>query len=367
MGRISGELLIQQAILNGQTEIIERAKTQCTERIIRTAVSTQKDTALVEVFAELSDQLAKRTSSQGKAVRAAIREVSKKTTELSLEVKNISTCAESLYKSMHSLQTLSAVSTALSAANLCATAAGFAVMNYKLDRISNNIKDIQAKVIQLVKKKNIDTISGFERLVSRYSEVLDAECRLSVVPEKEYHDLIMDVFHYIKTLYAYFMQDVIDDKNAILEAVFSLTAILSHLLVKYDSIYYFDHKSVLANGKHWHNDHEKWLGIYDILSDRPFMDKMQDYFFLESGLSQRKASEAMTAVYYALTSERVKVLDNMSILRQCESVFDYSALMDAIGEKAVEELKSKVLQLEEGKRNIALPVIETMQKELVAV
>ena len=363
MAVIGSELLIQHAATHGNTEVVERVVNQCKETIFRTISSSQTDTVSVQAFAEFKSLMSKQTSNQGKAIRAAIREVNKNTASLSMEVKQLSSYAETLCSNMQTVQALSAVSTALSAANLCATASGFAIMNYKLDKISNDIKDMQVKVNQLAEKKNIDTIIGFEKLVSRYSELLDSERRLSDVPEKEYHDLTTEVFHYIKTLYTYFMQDVIDDKNAVLEALFSLSAILSHLLIKYDAVYYYAHKSVLAHGKRWHSDHEKWLGIFDRLCAKPFMDKLQDFFFLELGMSQRDSSEALSAVFFALTNERVKVLDNMVLIEQCDKAHDYYALMSAMNGEAIDQLKKQTLQLPEGYRSTVLPALEKKQKE----
>lgn len=363
MAVIGSELLIQHAAAHSDTEVIERVVTQCKETIFRTITNTQTDTVSVEAFAEFKSLMSKQTSNQGKAIRAAIRELNKNTNSLSIEVKQLSSYAETLCSNMQAVQALSAVSTALSAANLCATAAGFAIMNYKLDKISSDIKDMQVKVNQLAEKKDIDTITGFEKLISRYSELLDAERRQSDVPEKEYHDLTTEVFHYIKTLYSYFMQNVIDDKNAVLEAMLSLTAILSHLLIKYDAVYYYAHKSVLAHGKRWHSDHDKWLGIFDQLCAKPFMDKLQDYFFLELGLSQRDSSEALSAVFFALTNERVKVLDNMTLIEQCDKAHDYYALMSALNAEAFDELKKQAMQLPEGYKSAVLPVFEMKQKE----
>ena len=338
MAVIGSELLIQHAATHGNTEVVERVVNQCKETIFRTISSSQTDTVSVQAFAEFKSLMSKQTSNQGKAIRAAIREVNKNTASLSMEVKQLSSYAETLCSNMQTVQALSAVSTALSAANLCATAAGFAIMNYKLDKISNDIKDMQVKVNQLAEKKKD-------------------------VPEKEYHDLTTEVFHYIKTLYTYFMQDVIDDKNAVLEAMFSLSAILSHLLIKYDAVYYYAHKSVLAHGKRWHSDHEKWLGIFDRLCANPFMDKLQDFFFLELGMSQRDSSEALSAVFFALTNERVKVLDNMVLIEQCDKAHDYYALMSAMNGEAIDQLKKQTLQLPEGYRSTVLPALEKKQKE----
>ena len=159
------------------------------------------------------------------------------------------------------------------------------------------------------------------------------------------------------------MQNVIDDKNAVLEAMLSLIAILSHLLIKYDAVYYYAHKSVLAHGKRWHSDHDKWLGIFDQLCAKPFMDKLQDYFFLELGLSQRDSSEALSAVFFALTNERVKVLDNMTLIEQCDKAHDYYALMSALNAEAFDELKKQAMQLPEGYKSAVLPVFEMKQKE----
>ena len=159
------------------------------------------------------------------------------------------------------------------------------------------------------------------------------------------------------------VQKIIDDKNAVLEAMFSLSAILSHLLIKYDAVYYYAHKSVLAHGKRWHSDHEKWLGIFDRLCANPFMDKLQDFFFLELGMSQRDSSEALSAVFFALTNERVKVLDNMVLIEQCDKAHDYYALMSAMNGEAIDQLKKQTLQLPEGYRSTVLPALEKKQKE----
>ena len=93
------------------------------------------------------------------------------------------------------------------------------------------------------------------------------------------------------------------------------------------------------------------------------MDKLQDFFFLELGMSQRDSSEALSAVFFALTNERVKVLDNMVLIEQCDKAHDYYALMSAMNGEAIDQLKKQTLQLPEGYRSTVLRALEKKQKE----
>lgn len=272
---------------------------------------------------------------------------------------------DSLSSGMGCIQSLSWVNVGLGAANLCTSTVGFAIMNYKLDQMSNNLGKMSQQVHKLIDKAGIDTINDFERLRSRYSEILDAQRRKSTVSENHYHDLVVDMYHDLKLLYRYFMENIVTNTSELLEAIFTLAAMFEHTICLYDAVYYFNHKDAIHNLEKRHCDHDLWISLFISLSSEEFIDRLVDFCFIDLEKSQRETYEITSRIYLSQICHRVRIEDTLQLISECNNVDEYNQLCLEIDKKAFNKIKDQILLLEESEQAKPLALLEYAKKELI--
>lgn len=225
------------------------------------------------------------------------------------------------------LNVLSWVNIGLNVANLCVTAAGFAVVNKKLNTVIAEINNVKAKLEQMNAAGEIKTLESFEKVISRYSMMLDRKRIGRPLSEDELAELIDEMYHTLNVMQRLFVNDVFENKAALLDAIYALTPMYAQTLIRYDRVYYFANKNVLGSKSKFHSDHDKWLNLFDeIYSDR-FLDSVQDYCILDKKLNNRDASEAVALSFYAVFEAKQDVLDGQKLLLQTSSAEEYNNLV----------------------------------------
>ena len=208
----------------------------------------------------------------------------------------------------------------LNGLNLCATCAGFAIMYAKLDKMSGEINLQFEKLRKDVKNAHdVGNTFEFNKVLSDHTDMLDCERKQQPYSEEKMRKLVDDEYNVIQLLIMSYQKEVSGDHDALIFTVFSLLAMFTVSLRKFDEMYYFNNHQVIGDDNPWHLAHDKWMGIYDTLSQKWFVEKLQDYGTFEADLTTIQVD-----AYY------LTLMDQVADLK--EEIIDSQALIVAFGD-----------------------------------
>lgn len=209
----------------------------------------------------------------------------------------------------------------LNGLNLCATCAGFAVMYAMLDKMSTEINQQIEKLRKDVRNAH-DVGSAFEfnKVLAEHTDMLDCERKQQPYSEEKMRKLVDGEYNVLQLLIMSYQKEVSGDHDALIFSIFSLLAMFTVSLRKFDELYYFNNHQVIGEDNPWHLAHDKWTGIYDMLLRKWFIEKLQDY-----GTFEAELTTIQTDAYYSTLTEQVSDLK--------EEITDNQALILAFGDK----------------------------------
>ena len=225
----------------------------------------------------------------------------------------------------------------LAAANLCMTAAAFALISEKINQISAEMKDIKKELNGIAENQEIAWIEKYEDVISDYSHMLDRKKIKDEFTSEEYYELAKKMNLTMQSLIQVFMRDACTDPAEILNALYALMPMLANLLCEYDRKYYFSNKDQITSGSRFHNEHPKWMQTLNTMYSQDFLDKLQDYLFINLNMSSADTNEAVTVSFMHAAYAITRVNDEDAILLKCDSMDDYNKIQNYIDQKAKEK------------------------------
>lgn len=204
---------------------------------------------------------------------------------------------------------------ALNCLNLVATCAGFAILYAKLEQMSEEIAQQIQHLHQTVKQgHDIQTGYEFNKVLSSYTDMLDARRRQNPYSEEKMRELVDQLYNVLQLLIAVFKKEIATDKSSIILSIFSLLSMLTMSLRFYDELYYFNNKEKLNSGSVWHSAHDRWMGIYDVLQSSWFLERLQDYAFLEFDMTTVEMDIYCEELMEEVSSQKEVVEDNQALI-----------------------------------------------------
>lgn len=208
----------------------------------------------------------------------------------------------------------------LNGLNLCSTCAGFAIMNAKLDELSSEINNQLNQLQKTVKQtQDIQNDYEFNKVLAEHTDMLDGQRRQKPYSEGEMRDLVDSEYNVLKLLLNSFQKDISGDHSALIFSIFSMLDMFTVSLKTFDEMYYFNNRLDLGGEDPWHPSHVKWMSVYDTLSSKWVVERLQDYGIFETKLSTQEVD-----IYY------ISLLDQVSDLRK--EIEDNQALIIAFGD-----------------------------------
>ena len=282
------------------------------------------------------------------------------------EIKNVANNVIALKGAVQTVTNLGVLSVGMQAMNLVVTAGGFAIMNSKLNSIIESIGSMQETLNQIAKKQEMDIMKEFNELRGDYADMLDADKRQESYKETDYYKLTRKMHSMIDYLYACFMSDAVENKTAILEALYVLLPMYANVLRKYDREYYFNYKDKIHGGSLWHSSHEEWMNSFGKMIDAEYLEKFQDYCFLEEGMSGRDADDAVLTAYLTAVNSHTIVEDNQKILLCFDTREEYNQYQNELIEDAQERINESMKELDEETISQLQPAFAKAAEELAA-
>lgn len=221
----------------------------------------------------------------------------------------------------------------LNGLNLCATCGGFAIMYSKLDKMSIEINQQLSQLQRTVKQtQDIQNNYEFNQVLAEHTDMLDSQKRQHPYTEEKMRALVDREHSILLLLIDTIQKDVSSDRGALIFTIFTMLAMFTESLRSFDEIYYFNNRQVLGDNNVWHLSHNRWMEIYDTMSSKWFVEKLQDYASFDTKLSTPEVD-----IYY------ISLLDQVADMR--EEIEDNQALIIAAGDielfRAFKELTTK--------------------------
>jgi len=314
---------------------IEKGDVKLNLQKIRTKKFIDDHSTVFKDTSKITNQI----KQQEKLVTKAFSDVNSKLTDVSESTKYISNGIDTLAQGMQALEGLACLNVALGAANLCATLVTFQIMNEKLDNIQCGVDEINRKLNQMIKTKEIDISTDIKDLVSDYRHMLDIEEKGTQFTLEDYRKLLKRVYLYDDKLIKYYLNGAVNNPDEILSAIYLLSGMLAQLIKRYDESYYFEYKDKSSNVD---PDHDDWMSIFELLSSKEFLDLVSNHCFFDNSLSNRKTQEIVSKLYYSQVNNTVMIEDNNLIAHQCEDSKMLSDFWKKMEERAYVELNNQV-------------------------
>lgn len=264
-----------------------------------------------------------------KELKEKALEILKKTDKIYAQVENNS----AQLSKIANLGTLNAI---LNSMNLCATAAGFVIVNDKLNKISDKIDGI---IENQNKQADKESNYKFKNVVLEYKKLLDHKKTKKDISEDEYVDLLNEECAVFEYLYKGFIDDTANDLVTLLYAITTLASMITCNMASLDEIYYFQNKNNITEGSVWHEGHSDWESIYSMLLSDEFASKIQDYCFLYKNLDQYTTDLFLEAMNDHTKKMKQAIEDRKYIILLHDKIEDYNNTYSAINEEAEKEVQ----------------------------
>ncbi|MDO4806030.1 MAG: hypothetical protein Q4A07_02155 [Coriobacteriales bacterium] len=203
-------------------------------------------------------------------------------------VRMIQDNSRSLDSLLNNTQILSGIgyaNMALSAVNLCATCAGFAIIYMEMQQISSDINQHLSQLDETVRKSfDIDRQFRLDKVLADHNDMLDSMKRQRPYSEQKMRKLVDSEHRMITLLINTLRADVSNDQGSLIVSLFSLMGMFTASLCYFDEIYYFNNPKCNGLANPWHTSHDNWMGVYETMCEEWFVKKLQDYGVLELGL-----------------------------------------------------------------------------------
>lgn len=222
---------------------------------------------------------------------------------------------ENNLKLMTNVANLQKIGLLLNGLNLCATCAGFAIIYAKLEKMSAEIGQQIDKVKNLIKQgQDVQIDYEFNKVLADHTDMLDCRRKQQPYSEERMRDLVDREYNVLSLLINVFQKDISANNEETIFSIFSLLSMFTVSLKYFDEIYYTNNHEVLGEKELWHTSHDKWSGIYGILSSQWFVEKLQDYAVFETSMNTREIDSYYTSLIEQVIDQKEVVEDNQKLI-----------------------------------------------------
>ena len=240
------------------------------------------------------------------------------------------------FQKIANLQNLNLV---LNGLNLCASCAGFAILYKKLDSISNQLTQQVHQLQNTIKTRHdIQTSFEFNKVLADYTDMLDSRRKQHPYSEEKMRELVDREYNTLDLLIRVFQKGVSADHQALILSIFSLLSMFTVSLRYFDELYYFNNHHILSKQDVWHSAHSKWMGIYDTLSSRWFVEALQDYGTFETELDTVGVDVYCSELLNQVADLRQEVEDNQELI---VAIGDIS-LLNTLRQATIQQVKDSI-------------------------
>ena len=266
-------------------------------------------------------------------IRLVVRNMNKNNAKLDQIIPKL----DQIFVPLQNLQILSVLNTALAAANLVATVAGMVVICNKLNSMDHKLDAIQKEIAAVQNFNNEMQINNpCSKMIDDYKMLEAALKRGKPVPEAKIEELINNCKVYINSIYN--LQDSLSMDSA-LSMMFTLLPIMANCIMIYYRQFYDPDQGA-------HPLHDGWMKVFDNLSAPEFMDRIQDYLFIEKNMTNRQVNEYLDCQRLLIYSYRTRIEELLADLKACGNKEAYDDVMIWCKQYVAQQAKTVQAELE---------------------
>lgn len=258
------------------------------------------------------------------------------------------------------------LSAGASIANLCLTAAGFAMVLSELDKISKKMDAIESKLSIVITIEESNIIKNYKDAINRYSNMIDQVQMGKEYDQNSYEKLISQLFLTLDQIHTLFMKDSLCDKELFFEAMFALIPLLSKTIDLYDKQYYFEN-IVTGKTKTFNQNAQNWIGTIKKIASEQSLEKFHDYFFFEKDLGERDSYDLVKLISKQVENYTIDFDNNRKFLMIFKKEQDLKKINDyqtKLAMKSVEDELNKEIEENETKKEIINLAISSTYSQL---
>ena len=252
------------------------------------------------------------------------------------------------------------ISLGLEAMNLAVTWGGFIHMNETLREIGDRIDAMAETLGKVARKEDMSLQKEYREVRADYIDMLDGEKRNIPFGEERQYELTRKLADTISYLYDCFMQDA-GNPEILLNAIYVLLPMFANVLCRYDRTYYFKYYKDGNDAMRMHMLHKEWVSVIRNLRSRAFLDKLNEYCFLDKGMHTRDAMHAVNTTYMMALAAEVSIDDNQKIIDRMHSMEEYNQYSAEKKKEAAEDILNASKKLSEEQMNLIRPVLKNIQ------
>lgn len=246
---------------------------------------------------------------------------------------------EKSIKSIANVAKMEKIGLLLNGVNLCATCAGFTILYAKLESISREING-QLMQLQNVVKKGFDVQAGYEfnKVLADHTDMLDCRRKRKPYSEEKMRVLVDREYNVLQLLISIFREEISANNKEVIYSIFSLLSMLTASMIYFDEIYYENNHETLDNGNVWYTAHDKWMGVYETLRSKWFVEKLQDYGMFETDLNTVEIDAFWTSLLDQVADEQQEVKDNQELIVSLGDI----GLLHSLQEITTQDVKNTI-------------------------
>ena len=227
----------------------------------------------------------------------------------------------------------------LEVVNLCATVAGFVIINKKMNDVMSQLEQLGHTLKDI---HDVDVESLYDEVLLKHNDMLDRIKNGKEFTTDQYMNLVDKEYTLLKVLYKCFMKGLTTDATNVLYLINCLSSMLASTIMYFDESYFFENVRVASDGKPWHANHDIWTSIFDDLKSKEYQGRLQDYMFIERQFNQYETDLFIAVNMDSYSRIKKYISDKQELLMKIGDRGVYDKIQQLITEEARSELKEKI-------------------------
>lgn len=178
----------------------------------------------------------------------------------------------------------------------------------------------------------------YNKVISDYQDMLDCRKKQKPYSEEQMRKLVDSLYVVLDMMIDSLKSDLIDNKDNMILTVFMMLSMYTASLRFFDEQYYFNYKDILSGDEVWHTSHNKWMSLYDTLTQSWFVELLQDHGIFDLSLNTDEMDTYYNEFLEQVQDQKQEVIDNQEIILTLQD----TSLLNIFHEKTSEEIQNEL-------------------------
>lgn len=236
---------------------------------------------------------------------------------------------DKLYQTTNAVMNISYLNTGISLANMAVDVAGFVVVTEKLKCLNTEVQEVATAIAKMANMQKNEKISLCQKLIMQCNSMA-AKIKDDDINLDKLDSLLIEMKAFISEMIMNLNDEALSEE-LVLKIVYTLMPAYTSLFNEFVKRYYFAKSCTPAN-------YGMFLSLYSELENENFIERLEDYFFLENKMHGADVNDVLNAHILIGLNGRVQIEDQVSLLEAFQSKEKVMLFEQGI-DKYVEERK----------------------------